>query len=205
MLLVLPRQVGAQAFRIDVMGTTSDIRWNYGQPSPSAGGGATEISTPSSNRGAVAVAFTVRKAMAPWLAATTGVQLVPKGSGATGVALHMTYVELPLLLVLQTSDPDGVFVQGGISVGYRATCSQIQTALSADYGRDCTNMVDPVSSWDVSYALGLGWRSPQVGPGRFVASVLLEESLGDIQLSDRSSRTVNSVATWALGWEWRLD
>lgn len=160
----------------------------------------------NTNRTSFTVAATVRKSWGQFVAAESGLRLVPKGFEVTGPTIHMLYAEVPLLAVIQTGPGVALFAEGGLLLGLRAHCRRFSgrgTSFREDGCGDEGQYRDALRWWDVSWDLGWGIRVPW-GKGRIVLSGHRAGSLVDIQPASPGARMLNRVVTMVAGYEWDL-
>jgi len=158
----------------------------------------------------IALAASIRSNQATWFAAETGLRLVPKGFEVTGPTLHMRYLEVPVVAVLQSGPGAGVFLEGGLVAGLRVQCRRFMQTISGFHEDECGSAttesglsLEPLRRWDVSWEVALGGRiaAPH---GRILLTARRQRSLVDIQPDVPTEKMVNRVWMLVAGYEWDL-
>ena len=164
------------------------------------------------HRQSLSVAFVARADLFPWLALGSGLSLTPKGYSLDGRTLNMNYVELPLRAVLQTGPSGAAFFEGGMIVGYRATCERLYWVFDEPHRDECGEITvprpDPLSDlqlpplrpWDVSWSIGAGGRVA-FARGWVTGALRFQRSILD--LSPDAWEMHNQVLVVSLGYERR--
>ena len=202
-MAAIGRDAHAQIVGVSLGRTSSGVEWLYPPNS-------TLIKTRSNtDRHSLTIGAAARSEVWSWLSVGSGLRLVPKGFEVTTPTFHMWYLEVPLLGVIQTGSGSGVFVEGGLLLGWRALCRRFMQTVDGfhedhcgsartSYGRDLV----PIRKWDVSWNAGVGARFPWAA-GWLVGALRAQRSVFDIEPAERT-KMVNRVMTFSLGYHWRL-
>ena len=207
-LLGSPVQNSAQTVGFGGGSTVSRVRWLY--PPPDAENGFVIVEG-SSHRDRTGTGFyaSFRFDPLPVLGAETGLRLVSKGFEVTEPTFEITYLEIPMLGIVQTGPGWGLFAEGGLVVGFRAQCKRFFNGVLGYHEDGCGRAqhgpldLAPLRRWDVSWDLGVGLRFP-LPVGRIVGAVRKQQSIFDLMPDepyDTRSRMVNRVTSWSIGYE----
>jgi hypothetical protein len=192
-LCAQPLEVGVRAGR-----TWSSVTWDVPGPNDS-----------HSNRSRRAVAAGAFARLRLWRGVSLQPELllVEKGFERTAPTLHPTYLEVPLLLRVDTRGARlRGFLVAGPAAAYELRCRVSYATTSGPVSRDCDESVAQAALLTTTRALDLGvvvggGASLRAGRGRVVLDLRHTRGVRDIQrLPQESARTLNRSTALRLGY-----
>lgn len=129
---------------------------------------------------------------------------VQKGYEVTGPTLHLSYVEMPVLIRVDLRDHDasGIrpFLFGGPAPAFLTSCTVFGNSVSGPFRDSCgessvTSTGDDTSSYDLGVVVGGG-----IALDRFAAELRHTHSLVDVGAWGRHGKTTNRTLTLFLGY-----
>jgi len=197
-----PAPVDAQWFGFEIGPLWSDIDWSKA-PSP----GTTVVD----DRTALYGGLTGRFPVANWGSLATGVSLLPKGGEYDGVVFRASLLEVPAVFALQTGTSTALFLEAGVALGVRVTCSRSLRVSTGTHTNSCDSetIVEPppnddvtlrqIRRWEANWRVALGGRAP-VGSGLVVLGIRAERAITDLYPENSQSMRSRGLAL-VLGYE----
>ena len=189
---------------LKVGGGNSSMLFFFGSCPPEAGGGCVDSAQPNQPRRAIAAGAFVRFVLHQGLSVQPELLYAQKGYEVTGPTLHLSYVELPILLRadVRATEAKGVrpFLYGGPAPAVLVSCTVFGTTVQGSYRERCgeaesTPPRDDPAAYDLGLVLGGG-----LGYGRLALEMRHTRSLIDIRAWEGAEKSTNRALTVLLGY-----